>query len=770
VNDNICCKRRITCTCCRTYIDTLCSIRTCTSNVLLYARSDDTREVLQNTDIDLTTIYGHQCTWGNTKQILTEVSSQTMEESFTKESGVQPTTSNGSPILDHADHAHTLYIDVISRTPSSSTNGQSSTSSSSNLCEETNRISSGSYVPFYDQHNIIETMDLKNFTGSIRLIQATMQNQEAAPLQQGDGKLHKYPEYRFRFIPDTSTQSVQTTTLLEYRDYSSSSIKSKSLDESDELDEEQQANSSKFKESRSTNPPSKSIILSSQQDKVRMPQSVRQIRNERRNKIMQSVDIPFLPGGLPADKGVTSDVTKIHWFCAQSSLSEEQIESCTLLCEDSIGKACQMLDKYNSLPIHLIGNNEELIYNSPRTVQKLSRKLLKANPTSIICLDTQHRMPFISLIEDWYYYHVSTKAKYCTSKVKNTRAHRFLECVSKSKNIVSNHELREYKTKSFSIFQSNHDQELNNSFSIEENTISDIGIKVNPIRKKTKRVDKMYVKFPSTETISKDKSHINTNGISNAMVKSNIGTSQTYLELANTMSQDDLCCSFWSSEEEKIAMTNVASVTLWFEIDFCFQSLSYALSVCKQKGNDDDDLKRSDDNDGEHNDTINVEEADPVSALVRHILNVIPNILYIILLIDNENDRNRILQYPITQQILLCPASVGSWFPMLLRRQAKCSCAVDYLFALSNLSSPLETGNDRNDTGCANDKYNDFCRAQRSVFLTLKRTPKTMALLSLLDSKELDRALKTKAVSDGSTGFVMSFLAASLTCVTSLLI
>jgi hypothetical protein len=469
----------------------------------------------------------------------------------------------------------------------------------------------------------------------------------------------------------------------------------------------------------------------------------------------------------------------------------------------------------------MISNNDPLIFSSKDIATTICRHLIKSNPESITTTDSfQDRMPFLSVIEDWYNYYngrsnmkqqqpqLSVLTATINDHYKSGLRNLGMTQAKSRKSTGSQHansrkstdsqqpkskrgQYIDYKKKSSSIFHQNHNFELNNSFSHSQNDDEDSDLNLQSKTKIT-AVDKTYVELVS-KTYSQDNESSPSNTITTVTNKKStvVKTDKTYVELRNTFSHDDstsngppangLRSMMLMSKQQSmypISLYDDAHVVeVWEEVEWCFQMLSYAVHVLddqestkvrsnnasvkdrrsllnsstimldetpepKRRGN-----KDKDDNPKENQSTL----------LLRHILKVVPNVVCIILLIESDEDRIRILQEPIVRRLLLCPESVGTWLPSLLRRKNKCRLAIDYLVLISNLTLKDYTSNNtaygayynqNHDSG--NDiveySYQQFRRSQRSVFLGMKRTNGTLASLALLETPQIERATSTTAV------------------------
>ena len=97
---------------------------------------------------------------------------------------------------------------------------------------------------------------------------------------------------------------------------------------------------------------------------------------------------------LPPD----SQETNLHRLCAKSNVALTELQA--ELERDAA--AASTKDDSGRLPLHVLGDNDDLLMTAPETAKSFAWKLMKVYPPGITTLDNDGFMPFVSVIRDWH--------------------------------------------------------------------------------------------------------------------------------------------------------------------------------------------------------------------------------------------------------------------------------------------------------------------------------------------------------------------------------
>ena len=93
----------------------------------------------------------------------------------------------------------------------------------------------------------------------------------------------------------------------------------------------------------------------------------------------------------------TPPPTELHRICTAEVVTASELEHVRITRKDAA-----MPDALGLLPLHILGDNDKLIASDQRdAITKLGLRLMQIYPEAITTLDSEGRMPFVRLIEDW---------------------------------------------------------------------------------------------------------------------------------------------------------------------------------------------------------------------------------------------------------------------------------------------------------------------------------------------------------------------------------
>jgi len=94
----------------------------------------------------------------------------------------------------------------------------------------------------------------------------------------------------------------------------------------------------------------------------------------------------------------TPPPTELHRLCAEEVVTASELEHVRIKRKDAA-----MPDALGRLPLHILGDNDRLIASDQtrNAITTLGLRLMQVYPEAITTLDSQGRMPFVRLIEDW---------------------------------------------------------------------------------------------------------------------------------------------------------------------------------------------------------------------------------------------------------------------------------------------------------------------------------------------------------------------------------
>lgn len=128
------------------------------------------------------------------------------------------------------------------------------------------------------------------------------------------------------------------------------------------------------------------LLLSASMARKSIPKEVKAMRDARLT-------------GMDTDVGQTSPPTKLHFLCAQESVSLLHLQ--TELA--SSPSSASLPDAQGRLPLHILGDNVDLISTKygKSTASKFALHLMKVYPEAITTPDALGFYPFVSLVHDW---------------------------------------------------------------------------------------------------------------------------------------------------------------------------------------------------------------------------------------------------------------------------------------------------------------------------------------------------------------------------------
>lgn len=194
-----------------------------------------------------------------------------------------------------------------------------------------------------------------------------------------------------------------------------------------------------------------------------------------------------------------------------------------------------------------------------------------------------------------------------------------------------------------------------------------------------------------------------------------------------------------------------SGVELWEEVEWCFTMLSKEIDVLREcdsapgahhleEDGVSDDLDPT--QDMQHEPRLRGEQA--CEQLLVHLLTRIPNLLKTVLALDKDSI-SRLLSTTVMKRVLLRTESVGAWLTKIMQSGLPSSSArgVDYLVAVSKLTAQDRYGSGR---VLSSEDQLTFTREKERLFDAICDLNGMVGSLVVLEEDSLEKALRTKIV------------------------
>lgn len=130
--------------------------------------------------------------------------------------------------------------------------------------------------------------------------------------------------------------------------------------------------------------------------------------------------------------------------------------------------------------------------------------------------------------------------------------------------------------------------------------------------------------------------------------------------------------------------------------------------------------------------------------MARALVTLTPRLISTILLIDNDYDRNRILNLSMVERAMFCQDAVGPWLMELLKKKGVPSKrAVDFLVLISRMTAHDFIGGFRTPHSDDVDAYET---ERNAIFTKLGEMRDLIPALFVLDEKDMERAATSPAI------------------------